>query len=88
MHVNGKFTIEGECRVAERTVGFCCYSGTLLCIDQDSGSGDDFGLVGVKNRNVVEIPIQRSSTLPRHQRHVGPNRWTRKRINCRKSDTA
>ena len=69
VHMQAKFTIERISGVLERPIRFCSYGLSRCCIDQNSRSLNNLGLVGMQNRNIIERSIQRFGSLACHQRH-------------------
>ena len=70
VHMNTKCTIEGVSGIAKGLPGFCRSGLTRSCIDKNALASDNFGLIAVQNRNIVEGSVQRTGLLSRHQLDV------------------
>ena len=86
VHVNAELTIEGESSVAKRLVGLCSNGRPRSRVHQDSWPVDDFRLIGMKNRNVVEGAIERSCCLTRHQGDIRLSAALKPELETRKRD--
>ena len=86
VHMNAELTVEGVGSVAERLVRLGSDGRSCSRVHQDSGPGDNFRLIGMKNRNVVEDAVERSCLLTCHQRDIGLSAALRKELQTRKRD--
>ena len=86
MHMNAEFTVEGVGSVAKHLVRLCSDGRSCSRVHQDSWSGDDLRLIGMKNRNVVKGAVERSCLLTCHQGDIRLSAALRNALKTRKRD--
>jgi len=70
VNVNAKFTIKCELGISQRLAIFAAVCLTRCGIDQDARTFNFFRLVGMQNRNLIELSIEGPGTLAGHQGYV------------------
>ena len=86
VHVQAKFTVKGECCIAQGLVIFAGNRTAWLCVHQDSGTLHNLRLIGMQHRNIIECSVQWPGSLPRHERYIGCSRLQFHSLNRRDRD--